>query len=378
MDGRSGMYLNYVHKEGYVRNSSGESSLTHEEVAGTNSTTSPKRRRLTGKTTTPTCHKCQKCFQKLCRTQFRQGADICRTCVAISTFHQCDGCKEKKINSEFQRHSISTSSSRGGHIVCKACQQRGLSRTNIQIYTCKKKGCQYGHLKFAQTDAESCICRVCEEEEAQKTYEAERYKAIKQTLKQKGAWQCTCKKKTDPNRLLRHQWHGENCTLYSGKVGVKRWPGKNKGITAEDLDFFDGRNRLCQICFRNCYGRKSDEGANICKKCVTASTLRQCDGCKEKKMNSDFHPYSISNASTGGGGYNVCKACQQRGLSRSDIQIYTCEKKGCRYGNRMFSRKGCLNAQLKFAWPDAGPRICRVCEEAEEAQKKDGATRESQ
>ena len=115
------------------------------------------------------CHTCQKCFENLCRTQFRQGADICRTCAAISTIRQCDGCKEKKMNSEFQPHSISNASSRGGHIVCKACQQRGLSRTNIQIYRCEKKGCQYGHLKFAQTDAGPRICRVCEEaEEAQK------------------------------------------------------------------------------------------------------------------------------------------------------------------------------------------------------------------
>ena len=52
MDGRSGMCLNYVHKDCSVRSLSGESLLTHEDVAGANSATSPKRRRLSGKTTT--------------------------------------------------------------------------------------------------------------------------------------------------------------------------------------------------------------------------------------------------------------------------------------------------------------------------------------
>ena len=79
------------------------------------------------------------------------------------------------MKSEFQSNSITYASSRGGYIVCKACQQRGLSRTNIQIYKCEKKGCQYGHLKFARTDAGPRICRVCEEEEeAQKKDETTR------------------------------------------------------------------------------------------------------------------------------------------------------------------------------------------------------------
>ena len=108
----------------------------------------------------------------------------------------------------------------------------------------EKNGCQYGHLKFAKTDAGPRICRVCEgEEEAKKKADSQREKAIKQALKEKDAWQCTCRKKTDPTRLLRRQWHGEKCTLYSGNVGEERWPGKNKGITAEDLDFIDKRRR---------------------------------------------------------------------------------------------------------------------------------------
>ena len=71
--------------------------------------------------------------------------------------------------------------------------------------------------------------RVCEEaEEAQKKDDAQREKAIKQALKEKDAWQCTCRKKTDPNRFLHHHWHGEKCTLYSGKVGEEDGQGRTK------------------------------------------------------------------------------------------------------------------------------------------------------
>ena len=100
---------------------------------------------------------------------FDSASSICRACVTASTRRRCDGCKEDKMTHEFQRNSIALAGNRGGFVVCKACQERGLSRTNIQIYRCEKKGCQYGHLKFVQTEARPRICRVCEgEDEAKK------------------------------------------------------------------------------------------------------------------------------------------------------------------------------------------------------------------
>ena len=191
------------------------------------------------------CHTCQTCLKKYAAEWFKSAAKNCKTCAWASARRKCDGCKEEKGNADFQKHSITNANDRGGYVICKACQERGLSSSSIRLYRCEKNGCHYGHRRFAKIDARPLICQVCTAEEAGKKKEdAHREKAIRRVLKEKDAWQCTCRNRTDPSRLLRLQWHGERCTLYTRYGGEMRWPGKNKDISEDDLDFLEKRRRM--------------------------------------------------------------------------------------------------------------------------------------
>ena len=74
-------------------------------------------------------------------------------------------------------------------------------------------------------------CKVCAKE--RESEKRSRVSLINKTLKAKGAWRCTCKKLT----------HSEKCQLFPVVAGERRWPGKNKGVTREDLDFIAKRFR---------------------------------------------------------------------------------------------------------------------------------------
>ena len=65
------------------------------------------------------------------------------------------------------------------------------------------------------------------------TSNKEREKDIRKKLAQPTAWKCTC----------RQQLHTEKCLLYPRTFGEVRWRGKNVGVTAAELRFFEDRQK---------------------------------------------------------------------------------------------------------------------------------------
>ena len=79
-------------------------------------------------------------------------------------------------------------------------------------------------------DILTCLrCVDAEAEEVKMNAKREQY--IKRRLKQ--GWKCTCK----------HLVHTERCALFPQHAGERRWPGKNTGVTEDDLDFLAKRQR---------------------------------------------------------------------------------------------------------------------------------------
>ena len=124
--------------------------------------------------------------------------------------------------------------------VCKSCQNLGFSPKDVSMYKCKN-GCKYGHLQFKAANLanhkrrgdplECLVC--CEEKEKQDKKDKERAKRIQKALQEKGAWKCTCKCPI----------HAPKCQLYPSYAGERRWQGKNKGVSEEDLQFIAKRIR---------------------------------------------------------------------------------------------------------------------------------------
>ena len=107
--------------------------------------------------------------------------------------------------------------------------KRGFNALDTASYKCNRSGRKYGHLLFDPQQIKNhkfredpITCRDCRTRE----------KAIIRKLNSAGAWRCTCRS------LL---GHSEKCKLYPKRIGERRWPGQNKGVTEEDWLFVEPR-----------------------------------------------------------------------------------------------------------------------------------------
>ena len=168
-------------------------------------------------------------------------------------------CRQHKGQSEFDKRVWSNASSDNRHLVCISCQHRGFSPRDTAVYRCSR-GCDYGHLSFPRVALKdfkrgkgALLCTLCteaamlqekqdnararERREAaalQEKQDAARARDIKRALATRGSWACSCH---------RNIGHAEKCPLFSCMAGERRWPGKNKGVTQEDLAFLAKRQR---------------------------------------------------------------------------------------------------------------------------------------
>ena len=115
-------------------------------------------------------------------------------------------------------------------LLCAACENLGHTIHDIGKYKCKDCKQLLGRRKFeansimnhnARTDTH-LICQDCRERE----------KSIKKKFKLRGSWKCKCGKPI----------HTEKCDLFNG-YSERRWPGKNKGVSADDWTFWCLRKR---------------------------------------------------------------------------------------------------------------------------------------
>ena len=63
-------------------------------------------------------------------------------------------------------------------------------------------------------------------------------------LRKRAAFRCTC---PGPARARVHNATNEKCNLFPTKLGERRWPGSNMGVTEADLDFLKAYQTLGEI-----------------------------------------------------------------------------------------------------------------------------------
>ena len=150
----------------------------------------------------------------------------------------CNACGKSQPRREYDDNAWSNAEKHWRNLVCTACYALGFTPKDISEYRCKN-GCSRGHKNFKPVNLDNhkrrgdkltCIrCAEAEAEEGKKN--AEREKDIKSRLRR--GWKCTCK------QLV----HSEKCVLFPHHAGERRWPGKNKGVTEDDLEFLAKRQR---------------------------------------------------------------------------------------------------------------------------------------
>ena len=150
----------------------------------------------------------------------------------------CDACEKAKPRSEYDDNVWSHAQKHGRNLVCTSCFALGFTPKDISEYRCKN-GCSRGHKQFKATSlhdhkrrGNQLTCLRCAETEAEEgKRDAKREQDIKSRLKR--GWKCTCKQFV----------HTEKCTLFPHRAGERRWPGKNTGVTEDDLEFLAKRQR---------------------------------------------------------------------------------------------------------------------------------------
>ena len=185
----------------------------------------------------------------------RQMQDLmCKEC-GKDTLH-CLGCKAYLPRSSFKESMWHNGRHHGQQSVCTRCEAVGLSPRSVQLYMCDQCSQTYGHMKFNKTALENSkrqgrttklCCEKCRNESMSSSAEAHvRQRTLLSTLRQKDAWKCTCKgriaHKHKAYHALNQRSHTERCELHPASMGEKRWDGKNKGITLDDLRFLLDRN----------------------------------------------------------------------------------------------------------------------------------------
>ena len=171
--------------------------------------------------------------KKVRAEDFPANGKSCHTCVRSEKHHICGACVKPRPSTDFDANVLHNAVVLARTAVCLECFSRGYSPKDPTKYTCLVCG-NLGHTKFAAVDLgnwkrrgrkSKLGCSDC------KTRKQE----IDHKLKSPGAWTCTC-----PGTGLqrRHLLNNEKCKLFPTTAGENRWPGKNKGVSAEDFAFW--------------------------------------------------------------------------------------------------------------------------------------------
>ena len=180
------------------------------------------------------CHTCSRCHQDKNIKAFREKDRSCIDCEKQTLSWTCDGCRIQKPSRSFDKHILEHAEKHDRLRVCVICQENGMSPMDIQTYPCFGCG-QRGHHKFHKQALEDhkkpgrstpIVCFDC----------AARHERIQKAINSKGSLRCTCPGKVK-DRV--HLPGNEKCDLYPRRMGEKRWPGMNKGVTQYDLRFID-------------------------------------------------------------------------------------------------------------------------------------------
>lgn len=128
--------------------------------------------------------------------------------------------------------------------------------TMLHMQSMQKK--EYGHKKF-DTNAlcnskrrertAELLCNQCQTENARSAVASNTRQTRHLTiLRQTDAWKCTRKqipRRQKEEHALDRQVHTERCVLHPTSLGeAKRWDGKNKGITLDDLRFLHDKQSI--------------------------------------------------------------------------------------------------------------------------------------
>ena len=181
------------------------------------------------------CHTCTRCSKEKIIRMFHENEQHCIICSKQMLHETCDGCKAQKPIHSFDGLILQNARKYQRRRVCLSCQDKGLSPKDIQTYPCYGCG-QKGHMKFMpntlyrykkESHCTTMLCLDC----------TERREKIQKALNQRDSLKCTCPGKKKDRR---HLPTNERCDLYASRnMGQKQWPGKNKGVTEDDLRFMD-------------------------------------------------------------------------------------------------------------------------------------------
>ena len=152
----------------------------------------------------------------------------------------CDACKESKPSQDFDRNILHHAKYNSRRRVCLGCAADGYSPRDTQAYPCAECGLR-GHLKFSsqklkdykcQERRATLICKDC----------VARHNDIRTRLEEKHSWRCSCPGKIHNPGMVRDRMglpKNQKCILHQDVIRKDRWAGKNKGVSLEDLQFFE-------------------------------------------------------------------------------------------------------------------------------------------
>ena len=136
----------------------------------------------------------------------------------------------KKHENQFDQTKISNSKAPETHSICLACTASGYSNRDVRGYLCVGCGIKR-HRLFSNAAIQNynrgglqsnLICSHC----------MRRSREIRRHFLQSGSWRCTCRKIAG---MRVHRPTNEKCELFPRHAGEKRWPGKNKNVSIDDL-----------------------------------------------------------------------------------------------------------------------------------------------
>ena len=114
--------------------------------------------------------------------------------------------------------------------MCLDCTAKGYSSRDVRGYPCVGCGTK-GHRLFSNAAIQifnrgelrtQLTCSDC----------MRRSREIRKQLLHSGSWRCTCRK---IGGIRTHRAGNEKCELFPRHAGEKRWPGKNNGVSMDDL-----------------------------------------------------------------------------------------------------------------------------------------------
>ena len=198
--------------------------------------------------------RCPRCTLWKSKTDFRNGAESCKTCQTIT----CAGCGEKKAQAQYDHWDIQNFFHHKINVRCRSCLKKGAEkksgekahkgehqRRDRQCDTCKEyknqrsfRWCKTGRVDVC-TSCELMKCRVCATMLPQSSFrrvdrshhfkdgqqitcltcreeEDKREKQLKERMKKSRRPGCTCK---HPNN------HTEKCPMHIRHAGEKPFPG---------------------------------------------------------------------------------------------------------------------------------------------------------